>query len=367
MKILLFHLSGTPLYAAEIAHSLADKGHNVHAIVAQRNLNEDFFDENIYINPIGISTNLKTLLRCLNPLTYVRIIKQIKTIDPDVIHITQGFLWLNPVLPFISEYPILYTDHEPEEVNDVTLYDRTNIYSFSKSHMRRYADKIIVHGDYLKEILLSRGIPEDKVVVISHGTYRYYEEVDNGEDTDSMPNNNVLFFGLLADYKGISVLAKAIPQIRNRCPEATFTIAGKGDIDSYMPDNLLKEDYITIYNEFIPDERVGPLFRNAEIVVLPYTSGSQSGVLTISYQFKTPVVVTNVGSLPEAVDNHETGIIVPPNEPDLLSEGICRILSSSRTQKNMEQAITEKVESELSWDIICNNLIELYSDLSDDH
>jgi len=45
--------------------------------------------------------------------------------------------------------------------------------------------------------------PMMKIEVIKHGVYRHYTKLDAGESTESLPDNNVLFFGLIADYKGL--------------------------------------------------------------------------------------------------------------------------------------------------------------------
>ncbi|MDT3435566.1 glycosyltransferase family 4 protein [Haloarcula sp. 1CSR25-25] len=360
LKILLIQLSGTPIYPAEIARSLHDLGHEVSVIVSERNIQDNPFVDGVNVHRVGISSNLVTILRSLNPITYYRLLRKIQTIDPDIIHITQGFFWLNPVIPFLSSYPIVYTDHEPEETNDVTFYDRTRIYSYSKYHFRSAADKILVHGEYLKEVLENKDVSKNKIAVLKHGVYEHYRNVDTGVRFDDPNKKNILFFGLIADYKGIDVLGDAIPKIQSECPEATVTLAGKGDISKYLPADIANSEFVQIYNEFIPDEKVGKFFRNADVVVLPYKSGSQSGVLTISYEYRTPVVVTNVGSLPEAVTEGETGYIVPSNDPDSLSEAIIGIISSEETSQHMEDIIDEKVQTELSWNVICKQLVSIY-------
>ncbi|ELK55384.1 group 1 glycosyl transferase [Haloferax sp. BAB-2207] len=329
-------------------------------IAAERNIDKQYFDKRIDLQQVGIRSNTETLLKSANPLTYYRLLEKIRKVDPEIIHITQGFFWLNPVLPFLSEYPIVYTDHEPEETNDVTFYDRTPIFSYSKKHFRSVADVTIVHGEYLKRILLERGIPKHKIKVLKHGVYQHYREVDKAEEVTDSNDQNILFFGLVADYKGIDVLDDAIPDIMSMCPDATVTIAGKGDVSQYLSPETIESNHVNIYNEFIPDEDVGKFFRNADVVVLPYKRGSQSGVLTISYEYRTPVVVTNVGSLPEAVDDEETGHIVPPNDSVALSEAIVDIITSERTKEHMSKKIDKKVKNELSWDEICIDLVNTY-------
>ncbi len=62
------------------------------------------------------------------------------------------------------------------------------------------------------------------------------------------------------------------------------------------------------------------------MVALPYTEASQSGVVSTAYGFGKPVVVTDVGSIPEIVDDGVTGLIVPPRDPAALAEAIIRLL-----------------------------------------
>ena len=68
---------------------------------------------------------------------------------------------------------------------------------------------------------------------------------------------------------------------------------------------------VTIDPRYVPAADVGALVRTANVVVLPYRSGTSSAALQVAYAFARPAVVTDVGSLAEAVVPAVTGLVVP--------------------------------------------------------
>ena len=103
------------------------------------------------------------------------------------------------------------------------------------------------------------------------------------------------------------------------------------------------------------------------MVVLPYIEASQSGIIPIAYAFKKPVVVTNVGSIPEVVDDGITGFIVPPKDPDALASAITKLLRDDKLRKEMGESAYRKMEEELSWDKIADKTIEVYREMVNQH
>ncbi len=72
-------------------------------------------------------------------------------------------------------------------------------------------------------------------------------------------------------------------------------------------------EHVIQFNKFIPDEEVANYFCASDIVVQPYKHATQSGVTQIAYHFEVPMLVTNVGGLPEMVPNGKVGYVVEPN------------------------------------------------------
>jgi glycosyltransferase involved in cell wall biosynthesis len=88
------------------------------------------------------------------------------------------------------------------------------------------------------------------------------------------------------------------------------------------------EDVVKVINKFVANEEVGKHYQAADLVILPYRSATQSGILNVAYGFYKPVIVTDVGGLAEFVDEGKTGFVVQPNSPDKIAEGVQRFLSA---------------------------------------
>ena len=153
---------------------------------------------------------------------------------------------------------------------------------------------------------------------------------------------------------------KAEPAISRELPEFRIIPAVHGEPLSNYDQFMVNRERYEIIDRYIPNEEVAELFQKAAIVVLPYIEASQSGILNIAYAFATPVVVTKVGALPEVVDDGETGLIVPPSDPEALAKAVVTILSDDKLRNEMGKNALKKAETDLSWDRIARTTVETY-------
>ena len=104
-------------------------------------------------------------------------------------------------------------------------------------------------------------------------------------------------------------------------------IAGEFYEDEKPYLDLIKElninDRIILKTHFIPDSEVKYYLCAADCVVQPYRNATQSGVTPLAYHFEKPMIVTNVGSLPDLVPNGKAGIVCEP-DPESIANGIQR-------------------------------------------
>ena len=141
----------------------------------------------------------------------------------------------------------------------------------------------------------------------------------------------LLFFGYVRKYKGLDILIEAFPNILTEIPEARLLIVGEfyDKPDSYL-DQIKKlgiEDRIKVVNEFVPNEEVAKYYKVSDVVILPYRSATQSGILNVAYGFNKPVIVADVGGLAEFVDEGTTGFVVKPDSPDAIVEGVKKFIN----------------------------------------
>jgi len=163
----------------------------------------------------------------------------------------------------------------------------------------------------------------------------------------------LLFFGLIRDYKGLDLLIDAMPLLDE---SFQLVIAGEsyGDFGKYRQaiDSSPARARIKILNRYIADDEVPRLFSAADLLVTPYRSATQSGVIPIAYHFDLPVLATDVGGLKESIERAGTGLVCSPTV-ESLAEGIQKFFQSER---ELFIANIQKEKKALSWEVFADAL-----------
>lgn len=278
---------------------------------------------------------------------------------PDLIHLISTHYSIFLSYCIIKKYPIIVTLH------DVTPHmgERDPIRTITVDKHINVANMIIVHCERLKNQLVQKGYPKDKIRIIPHGDYSFF--LDYTKHDTNEEENTILFFGRIEDYKGLEYLIKSIPLISTEYPDIKLIIAGSGDFTKYK-DMIRHDRNYEVHNRFISDEEVSIFFQRAKVVVLPYIEGTQSGIIPIAYAFKRPVVVTDVGCIPEVVEDEKTGFIVPPRDTKALANAIIKLLKDDELRKQMGENAYKKMKEDLSWDKIADTTMWVYREVIGD-
>ncbi len=208
--------------------------------------------------------------------------------------------------------------------------------------------------------LVQRGVPPARIAVIPHGLIQYARPAGNGK---KHPGPTLLFFGRIAAYKGLEVLLEAFSQVRAHRKDLRLLVAGEGSLVPYHR-QLEGLEGVEVINRWVADEDVPGLFDQADMVVLPYTSASQSGVLAVAAAFGLPVVATRVGGLPEQIIDGKTGLLVEPDSADALAKAIQRLLDDPPLAARLGQALKLEFEEQRSWEKVAQMLLDVISRLS---
>lgn len=268
--------------------------------------------------------------------------------------------------------PIVYTAH------DVQPHERSPEDQEHNVWMARNADAVIVHGESLKQTLLSlSGIAPERVHVLPHGNFQpiaeQFPQWDRARARASFgfedDEQALLFFGYVRPYKGLDTLIEACAQVRDARPERRFRllIAGRtlsnfweeGGYAGRIEKAGLAER-TTYAIEYVPMADVARYFLAADIVTLPYKSGSQSGILQMAYAYARPVVVTDVGSIGEVVQSGRTGLVVAPDDPPAFAAALLTLLDDPAAALQIGAQGRAYAETELSWSRIAAATARVY-------
>ncbi|MBB3310431.1 glycosyltransferase involved in cell wall biosynthesis [Rhizobium sp. BK196] len=271
-----------------------------------------------------------------NPWFLHQLTRLIRHEQPNLIHLLSNTtLWLNFAVPFWRPVPLVTTVH------DVELHpgdsDTRTLPGWAPGLMVRQSGHVVVHGEGLKRMVLDRySKSPDCVHVLSHPAIHRYAELARRQKLARRAADGtvrVLLFGRIFAYKGLKQLIRAEAILKDALPNLRITVAGRGD-DPWVFRPLMGEaGRYDIRNRFIEDEEVAQLFLDADIVVLPYTEASQSGVLNLAAAFGKPVIVTDVGELRATVQPNGLGMVVPPDNAEELAKAI-RTLADNNDLRN---------------------------------
>jgi glycosyltransferase involved in cell wall biosynthesis len=202
--------------------------------------------------------------------------------------------------------------------------------------IRKLATHYVVHSEADRE-LIGRiyKIPKEKISIIPHGIYDHYEKVDNArEKLKTKEDFVILFFGLLRPYKGVKYLIKAFEMLPEEViSKSRLLIVGETweDRESVkIAEESPCRDKITIINRYVPDDEVSLYFSASDVVVLPYTRASQSGVAHIAMSFGLPIIATNVGGLKESLSGYGGTSFVEVANVNEIRDAIVRVFRNRR-------------------------------------
>lgn len=168
----------------------------------------------------------------------------------------------------------------------------------------------------------------------------------------------ILFFGFIRRYKGLDILLEAIKDERIRSSGIQLIIAGEFYDDRAAYETLISSvsGQVKLFTDFIPNSEVKYYFSAADLVVQPYRNATQSGITQIAYQFEKPMVVTNVGGLPEGVPDGKVGFVTDP-EPKAIADAILKFFTPNSIPGLKENLREEK--KKYSWRTFTDTLLRV--------
>jgi glycosyltransferase involved in cell wall biosynthesis len=248
------------------------------------------------------------------------------------------------------------------DIHDVIQHYGYKLSLWSKFIINKWlclANGIIVHNftnvGYMENVLK---LAKEKIHILPFGLIQLTDKQINYAIPSDKPI--LLFFGRICQYKGIEYLIDAISIVKKDIFNLKVIIAGKGKYD-FGASKIINDETYEIMNYYIPNEQLARLINRSTVIVCPYIEATQSGVIMTAFAFNKPVVATNVGGIPEVVEDGVTGRLVPPKNPQKLAKAIIDLLNNPEKRKTISENINKKFNNkEFKWEHIAEKTIEIY-------
>ena len=186
------------------------------------------------------------------------------------------------------------------------------------------------------------------------------------------PQATILYVGRVEARKGVKVLVDAFEQrISPRMPQARLRIVGPHSYWDAQPSGYYAEikarcdanQLIELRGPTYVDAELAQVYRDAAVSVVPSTFPEALGLTSIEAQASgTPVVVSDVGGLPETVSPGVSGLVFENGNADQLADAVLSLLESEPRRATMATAARHWAMQKFSWDTIAAELERVYAD-----
>ena len=212
--------------------------------------------------------------------------------------------------------------------------------------------------------------PLDKIDVVPNGIYVHPNPFASEEErcafrrrfvADDQPL--VYYVGRIVYEKGLHILLDAWPQVLAERPQARLLIAGTG---GYLPALTQRAHDLGIaaqvsFAGFIADDERDKLYHVADVAAFPSLYEPFGIVALEAMAACCPVVVAATGGLAEVVTSHETGLIVPPNDPSALAWSILYTLQHPDWSRVRATNALRVARNKFNWHTIAHATADVYA------
>ncbi len=381
---------GAGTYTIELAKNLSKK-HNVHVITLRRKIDNgsayteerilDFFDNKIHLHTISEANdtflyNAAFQYACFKHLPKICKENNIDIVHADVPHMSDVLLKL-----IKSNKNSVTTVHSVIEGHKQGI-EASGLDFWNLEASERYTIGLFPMLQLIQKLYLNKS-PE--IIAVSNWMKRLLEQnygiaeidvIHNGIDQDhfspkiqknairGLETNKpvVLFSGRFIALKGINILVKAMRLVINETNDVHFAFAGP-EANSKWVRMFEKEGIPTDHYTFlgyIPHIEMPKIYSNSSIFVLPSLIESFPFSILEAMSSGSAVIASNVGGIPEMIDDEVDGFLVPPGNPHILAKKILFLLENESEMKKISKNARERILREFTSEIMSNKTEKIY-------
>jgi glycosyltransferase involved in cell wall biosynthesis len=314
--------------------------------------------------PAPDNVDIHVGINSINPLNWIHIGLKLKRQKPDLIIVRYWIPFLAPCLGTICSIA-----KSNKHTKVIAIVDNMI------PHEKRFGDNLLTSYFAKKMdgfLTMSEKVTKDvkkfsnKPSILSpHPIFEHFGNAIPKQEARKIIglNNNdkiILFFGFIRHYKGLDMLIQAMASTKVKNENIKLLIVGEFYEDPKPYHDLISTlgltNNIILHTSFVADSAVKNYVCSSDFIVQPYRNATQSGVTPLAYHFEIPMLVTNVGALPDTVPNNKVGIVVEPNA-DAIANGIMELYNNGA--ENYLPNIKEE-KKKYSWEQMTENFINLH-------
>jgi len=312
---------------------------------------------------VGLPSRVHEDLAWFNPVSWWLVGQRLRTQDVVVLSIPTPF----HAVPYLVLLTALgRSAHTVGIVHNVLPHEPGPLDRVLMRWLLGRLTRVIVHGTEALDLASGLGVPQDRLVECSlpspwpqtppptlgkaPGSTTHIRD-------DQHTSLRVLFFGTVRHYKGLDVLLEALAMT----PEVELIVAGEfwEDDRPYLDQvqRLGLDSRVTIKPGYVAEADFAELFAEADVLVLPYRSGTGSIVRELGFRFGLPVIASDVGAIADGIDHDANGMVVTAGDPDALAEALIRA-SRPEVLTQWREGVASRQDTQAQlWDTYCDAVL----------
>ena len=275
------------------------------------------------------------LLDWHDPRTWREALRRVAEFEPEALVLP----WLHPVMTPPYRYLLSRAPRRTARVvicHNVIPHEPMRGLVWLTRAALRHADLLVTHAPHQRGELAALGLASTALLEAFHPRFRASDlapepsEAERAAERSRQGNPDLLLltFGSVRPYKGVDLALDALALVDPRL-DVRLIVAGRfwgcaGALRA-RAERLGLDGRVELRDGFVSNEEAALLFSIADASLLPYRSASQSGVVQLSFAYGRPVIATEVGGIPAAVENGRDGILCEPSDPAALARAIERM------------------------------------------
>jgi glycosyltransferase involved in cell wall biosynthesis len=299
--------------------------------------------------PAPPNLNIRTKVNSVNPINWLTVGSQMRSEKFDLVIVKYWLPFMGPAFG-----TLLRQVKKNKQTRTLCIVDniiphekRPGDTAFTKYFIKPVDAFVTMSKDVLKDVKTFTNKP---ALFSPHPIYDSYDEpVSKAEACQHLKLDPtkcyILFFGFIRRYKGLDILLEAMADERVRKSDIRLIVAGEYYDDQAVYNEIIErlqlKERLQLFTDFIPNSEVRYYFSAADVVVQPYRTATQSGITQIAYHFEKPMIVTNVGGLPEIVPDGKVGFVVAPTPADI-ADALLRFYAPGSLPNSRDHILEEK-------------------------
>lgn len=310
--------------------------------------------------------DIRVCINSINPINWLNIGNNLSKTKPDIVVVRYWLPFMGPCLGTILKcvkknrhtHVIAITDnvipHEKRPGDDM----------FTRYFLQSVDACITMSEKVMKDLRKFTTKPALQVIHPLYDNFGNSIEKAEARKHLNLPAGDkiILFFGFIRKYKGLDVLLDAMHLLKEKKSGIRLLIAGEYYEDSAKYKEQIHRlqlmDNIYDHTHFINDSEVKYYLSAADFVIQPYRQATQSGVTPLAYHFEKPMLVTNVGGLPDLVPQNKSGIVVQPDASSIAA-GIEALYEKG---SGYFIPFLKEEKKKYSWGKLVDSIMSLYTD-----